>query len=77
MVLLFWLIRAVGASNGSLAAFFMPVVAVVLGAAVLGEALPWQAFAGLVLILVGAAFVNGRLSLATLRGARATATTND
>ena len=58
---LFWLIRRVGATNGSLLAFFMPVVAVALGTALLGEMLPWQAFAGLALILSGAAFVSGRI----------------
>ncbi|MDJ0948047.1 MAG: DMT family transporter [Alphaproteobacteria bacterium] len=62
MLLLFWLIRRAGASNASLAAFFMPVVAVTLGAVLLGEALPWQAFAGLALILFGAAAVSGRFS---------------
>ncbi len=60
-LLLFWLIRRAGATNGSLLAFFMPVVAVALGAVVLGERLPWQAFAGLGLILLGAAAVNGRI----------------
>ncbi len=61
--LLFWLIQRVGATNGSLLAFFMPVVAVTLGATILGETLPWQAFAGLGLIMLGAAAVNGRISL--------------
>lgn len=60
-LLLFWLIRNAGASNGSLVAFVIPVVAVALGAAVLGEALPWPAFVGLGLILLGAAAVGGRL----------------
>jgi len=59
--LLFWLIRNAGATNASLMTFFMPVVAVVLGAALLGERLPWPAFAGLALILLGAAAVGGRL----------------
>ncbi len=68
-LLLFWLIRRVGATNGSLMTFFMPVVAVALGAALLGEALPWQAFAGLGLILLGAAAVNGRIGLGPLRKA--------
>lgn len=60
-ILLFWLIRQVGATNGSLMTFFMPVVAVALGAALLGERLPWTAFAGLGLILLAAAAVNGRI----------------
>lgn len=60
---LFWLIRNAGAVSASLMTFFMPVVAVGLGAAVLGEALAWQAFAGLGLILLGAAGVSGRIRL--------------
>jgi len=59
VILLFWLIRNVGATNASIATFFMPVVAVALGALLLGEQLPWQAFAGLGLILLGALAVNG------------------
>ena len=59
--LLFWLVRNAGASNASLATFFIPVAAVALGTAVLGESLPWTAFAGLGLILLGAAAVGGRL----------------
>jgi drug/metabolite transporter (DMT)-like permease len=62
-LLLFWLIGRVGATNGALLAFFMPVVAVVLGVMLLGEQLPWTAVAGLGLILIGAAAVNGRLRL--------------
>lgn len=59
--LLFWLVRNAGASNASLATFFIPVMAVALGTAMLGESLPWTAFAGLGLILLGAAGVGGRL----------------
>ncbi|MHA1536296.1 MAG: DMT family transporter [Alphaproteobacteria bacterium] len=61
-LLLFWLVRNAGASNASLATFFIPVTAVALGAAMLGESLPWTAFAGLGLILLGAAAVGGRLN---------------
>lgn len=64
MVLLFWLVRNAGAINASLVTFFIPLVAIGLGAAILGERLPWQGFAGLALILLSAAFiarqVNGR-----------------
>lgn len=63
VLFLFWLIRNVGATNASLMTFFMPVVAVALGAAVLGETLAWPAFAGLALILVGAGGVNGLIRL--------------
>ena len=61
--LLFWLIQRVGATNGSLLAFFMPVVAVTLGTTLLGETLSGPAFAGLGLIMLGAAAVTGRISL--------------
>lgn len=67
VLLLFWLIRNAGAVSASLMTFFMPVVAVALGAAALGEALPWQAFAGLGLILLGAAAVSGRLKFGRSR----------
>ena len=69
VLLLFWLIRNAGAVSASLMTFFMPVVAVALGAAALGEALPWQAFAGLGLILLGAAAVSGRLKFGRSRAA--------
>ncbi len=59
LLITFWLIQRIGATNTSLLAFLMPVMAVGLGAVLLGEWLPWQAFAGLALILVGAAAVGG------------------
>jgi drug/metabolite transporter (DMT)-like permease len=61
MVLLFWLVREAGPTSASLMTLFMPVVAVTVGTVVLGEQLPWQAFVGLGLILLGAASVDGRL----------------
>ncbi|HUT51619.1 MAG TPA: EamA family transporter [Alphaproteobacteria bacterium] len=60
-ILLFWLVRQAGPGNASLVTFVMPVVAVALGAAALGERLPLIAFAGLGLILIGAAAIGGRL----------------
>lgn len=66
---LFRLIKTAGATNASLATFFIPVSAVVLGWAVLGERLHWTAFAGLAVILVGAAIVNGRLRVFSNAGA--------
>ncbi len=60
MVLLFWLVRNAGAINASLVTFFIPLVAIGLGAALLGERLPWQGFAGLALILLSAAFIARR-----------------
>ena len=50
----FVVIRRVGAMRSSLVPLFFPVVAVALGAVVLGERLPVEAFAGLALILAGA-----------------------
>ena len=58
MILFFVLVRRIGVTNVSLVPLFMPVAAVGLGAAALGELLPWQAFAGLALILVGALAVS-------------------
>jgi drug/metabolite transporter (DMT)-like permease len=68
-LLFFRLIGTVGATNTSLATFFMPVTAVALGALVLAERLPPLAFGGLALILLGAAIVNGRLRLLARRPA--------
>ena len=64
LLITFWLIQRIGATNTSLLAFLMPVMAVGFGAMLLGEWLPWQAFAGLVLILIGAAAVGGSPSRA-------------
>ena len=56
----FVVIRRVGAMRSSLVPLFFPVVAVALGAVVLGERLPIVAFAGLALILAGAFAVSTR-----------------
>jgi len=66
-ILLFWLVRNAGPVRASLAPFFMPIVAVALGAALLGERLPLAAFGGLALILLGAGTVDGRIDMARLR----------
>ena len=58
--LYFVVIRRVGAMRSSLVPLFFPVVAVILGALVLGERLPFMAFAGLALILAGAFAVSTR-----------------
>ena len=47
MRLYFVVVRRVGAARSSLVQLFFPVVAVVLGAVVLGEQLPLEAFIGL------------------------------
>ena len=56
----FVVIRRVGAMRSSLVPLFFPVVAVVLGAVVLGERLPIEAFIGLALIMAGAFAVSTR-----------------
>ena len=58
----FLVISRVGAMRSSLVPLFFPVVAVVLGAVVLGERLPIEAFIGLALILAGALAVSTRAS---------------
>ena len=58
--LYFVVISRVGAMRSSLVPLFFPAVAVVLGAAVLGERLPVMAFVGLALILAGAIAVSMR-----------------
>ena len=60
MSLYFVVIHRIGATRSSLVPMFMPVVAVVLGAVVLGERLPISAFSGLALILAGALAVSSR-----------------
>ena len=58
----FWLIRSVGATRASLMAYFIPVVAVLVGVFVLGEAPGMSAIAGCVLIVAGAASISRRAS---------------
>lgn len=60
--LYFWLIRHVGAARLSLVAYAMPVVAIVLGVSVGGEALTAGAVAGLGTIAVGVRLAGGRPS---------------
>ena len=68
MSLYFIVVRRVGVTRSSLMPLFMPVVAVLLGAAVLGERLPIEAFIGLALILAGALAVSGDGPAAPMRG---------
>ena len=60
MSLYFVIVRRIGAMRSSLVPLFFPVIAVVLGAVVLGERLPLEAFIGLALILAGALAVSSR-----------------
>jgi drug/metabolite transporter (DMT)-like permease len=65
-VLYFRLIDRAGASNAQLVAFIMPVLAVILGIAFLGEALNSGQIIGAGLIAIGLVILDGRL-LARLR----------
>ena len=60
-VLYFRILAAAGATNLLLVTFLIPVSAILLGAIVLGEALLPRHFAGMALIGVGLAFIDGRL----------------
>ena len=57
----FRILAAAGATNLLLVTFLIPVSALFLGVAVLGERPDWSAFAGLALIFAGLAAVDGRL----------------
>ena len=60
-VLYFKLIDSAGATNALLVTLIVPPVAILLGAMFLGEQLAFQDFAGLALIAVGLAAIDGRL----------------
>ena len=60
-VLYFRLIDSAGATNALLVTLLVPPTAILLGAAFLGEALAPQDFAGLGLIALGLAAIDGRL----------------
>ncbi|MCQ0986831.1 DMT family transporter [Jiella sp. LLJ827] len=60
-VLYFRLLATAGATNLLLVTFLIPVSAILLGALVLGEVLQPQHFAGMALIGVGLAAIDGRL----------------
>ncbi len=57
----FRILAVAGATNLLLVTFLIPVSALFLGVAVLGERPDWSAFAGLTLIFAGLAAVDGRL----------------
>jgi drug/metabolite transporter (DMT)-like permease len=60
-VLYFKLIDGAGATNAMLVTLLVPPVAILLGSLVLGETLAPQDFAGLALIALGLAAIDGRL----------------
>ena len=61
-VLYFRILAAAGATNLLLVTFLIPVTAVLLGAAVLGERLAPRHFAGMALIGIGLAVIDGRIA---------------
>lgn len=61
-VLYFRILEAAGATNLLLVTFLIPITAIVLGAAVLSERLEPRHFAGMVLIGVGLALIDGRMA---------------
>ena len=65
-VLYFRILAAAGATNLLLVTFLIPVSAILLGSLVLGEALLIREYAGMTVIGVGLAFIDGRLLAAFL-----------
>lgn len=61
-VLYFRILEAAGATNLLLVTFLIPVTAILLGAAVLSERLEPRHFAGMLLIGVGLALIDGRMA---------------
>jgi drug/metabolite transporter (DMT)-like permease len=61
-VLYFRILEAAGATNLLLVTFLIPVTAILLGAVVLGERLEPRHFAGMALIGVGLALIDGRMA---------------
>jgi len=59
--LYFRILRTAGATNLLLVTFLMPPMALALGAIFAGEHFAWTAFAGLALIFLGLAAIDGRL----------------
>jgi drug/metabolite transporter (DMT)-like permease len=60
-IIYFELIRRLGATRTLTVAYLLPIVAIMLGAVLLGERLRLLSFVGLTLILLGVALVNGQL----------------
>ncbi|MGI8681413.1 MAG: DMT family transporter [Mycobacteriales bacterium] len=60
-LLFYRLIGEIGATAASTVTYLVPVVAVSLGVAVLGEAVAWNDFVGAAVVLVGVAVAGGQL----------------
>ena len=61
-ILYFRILAAAGATNLLLVTFLIPVTAILLGAAVLGERLEPRQIAGMALIGMGLAIIDGRIA---------------
>ncbi len=57
-VLYYWLIEKTGATRTALVTYLIPITGILWGAFLLGEPLAWQDLLGLLLIILGIAFVN-------------------
>lgn len=68
-ILYFRLLASAGATNSLLVTFLIPVTAILLGALILGERLEPRHFAGMALIGLGLAAIDGRLLRADRREA--------
>ena len=60
-ILFFRIVAVAGPGNVMLVTFLIPVIAVILGAVVLGEAVSLSALAGMLLIAAGLAAIDGRV----------------
>jgi drug/metabolite transporter (DMT)-like permease len=60
-ILFFRILASAGATNVSLVTLLVPVSAIALGAAVLGEAVELRQLAGMALIALGLAVIDGRI----------------
>jgi drug/metabolite transporter (DMT)-like permease len=63
----YWLLKRIAAVYLSLTSFINPIVAVILGAVVLGERLPPSVFGGAALVLLGILTANGKELVVSLR----------
>jgi drug/metabolite transporter (DMT)-like permease len=66
-VLNYRLIQDEGATAASMVNYLTPIVAVVLGALILGEPVTWNLFAGGMIVLLGVAIAEGRLGMGRQR----------
>ncbi|MGF1629609.1 MAG: DMT family transporter [Kiloniellaceae bacterium] len=60
-ILYFRILASAGATNLLLVTFLIPIAALLLGTLVLGERIPFTAYAGMALIFAGLAVIDGRL----------------